>query len=157
VKFKKSVEETPDLKGSWRPGLQALLGADKDHVTAEDTHSITGSVNLDATLKEKFPNDNRWDYAIGHQPSNVKGVMVYWTEIHPASSGEVKVVLAKLDWLQRWLKDSAPKLRAMRRAFVWISSGRTSFTLSSPKQKRFASLGLRRVGSVFRIPNKAFS
>jgi hypothetical protein len=157
VTFKKAVQDTPDLKDSWCAGVQALLGMDKDHVTAEDTHRLTGSVNVDATLKEKFPNDNRWDYAVGHQPTNFKGEMVYRIEIHPASSGKVKVVLAKLEWLQRWLKDSAPKLKALRRAFIWISSGKTSFTPSAPQQKRFASLGLRQVGRVFKIPNETFS
>ena len=124
MKFKKAIEETPDLKNSWCAGLQALSGADREHVAAEDTHRLTGSVNVDAALQEKFPNDNRWDYAVGHQPSNLKGEMVYWIEIHPASSGEVKALLAKLEWLQGWLRSSAPKLHGMRRAFIGFPAAR---------------------------------
>jgi hypothetical protein len=118
---------------------------------------LAGSVDLDAALADKFPNDARWDYGIGHQPADAKGEMVYWVEIHPATSGEVKVVLAKLAWLKRWLQASAPRLRKMRRAFVWVSSGKTSFTLSSPQQKQFALLGLRHRGRAFKIPNDAFA
>ena len=153
--FKKAVNDTPDLKDSWSAGFQALSRADKDHVTAEDTRRVAGSVNVDATLQERFPNDNRWDYAVGYQPTNIKGQMVYWIEIHPASSGEVKVVLAKLGWLQRWLRDSAPKLKALPRAFIWVSSGKTSLAPSAHQQRQFASLGLRHAGRFFTIPNEA--
>jgi hypothetical protein len=34
----------------------------------------------------------------------------------------------------------------MRKAFVWVSSGRTPFTWTSPQQKRFALLGLQHAG-----------
>jgi len=156
VTFKDAVEATPDLNGAWRQGLQAFSGANKEHVDAEDTGRLAGSVDVDSALAERCPNDSRWDYGIGHRPTNLIGEMVYWIEIHPASSGEVKVVLAKLAWLQGWLRDSAPRLRAMRRAFIWISSGKTSFTLTSPQQKQFALLGLRHRGRVFKIPNEAF-
>jgi hypothetical protein len=54
-----------------------------------------------------------------------------------------------------WLRDSAPRLNAMRKRFVWVSSGKTSFTLSSPQQKQFALLGLQQKGRLFRIPNEA--
>jgi hypothetical protein len=69
----------------------------------------------------------------------------------------VKAVLAKLTWLKRWLRESAPRLQSMRKVFVWVSSGKTSFTLSSPQQKQFALLGLRHQGRVFKIPNEVFA
>ncbi len=155
--FKDAVDGTPDLKGSWLPGFQALWKADKEHVSAEDNRRITGSVNIDAALKDRCPHDNRWDYAIGHQPVNAQSEMIYCLEVHPASSGEVKVVLAKVAWLVRWLKESAPKLQGMKKVFVWVSSGKTSFTLSSPQRKQFALHGLRHTGRVFTIPNEAFA
>jgi hypothetical protein len=156
VTFKNAVNETPDLKDSWCAGFQAFLRADKDHVAAEDTRRVAGSVHVDAALKERFPEDNRWDYAVGHQPTNVKGEVVYWIEIHSANSGEVKVVLAKLEWLQRWLNDSAPKLKAMPRAFIWVSSGKTSFAQPAHQLRRLASLGLRHVGRGYKIPDETF-
>jgi hypothetical protein len=154
VRFKDAVERTPDLQDAWRRGFQALLAADRRHVEAEATRRLAGSVNVDAALAEDYPNEPRWDYAVGHRPANGSGEVVYWIEIHPASSGEVSVVLNKLAWLKRWLQKAAPELRAMRKSFVWVSSGRTSFTLSSPQQKQFALHGLRHTGRVFVIPDK---
>jgi len=154
VTFKSAVEETPDLKGTWCSGLQALPKTDRQHMDVADTGRLSGSINVEAALTKKCP-DPRWDYAIGYRPGNVSGEVVYWVEIHPATSGEVKVVLAKLAWLQRWLRELAPRLHAMRKEFIWVSSGKTSFTLSSPQQKRFAQAGLQHKGRVFRIPDKA--
>ena len=155
--FQDAVQETPAFQGRWRQGLRALRGRDRPHVQAEDTRRLTGSVYADTALEGDFPNDQRWDYAIGHRPTDLRQEMVYWVEVHPASDGEVNVVLGKLRWLQQCLHDSAPQLNAMWRQFIWVSSGKTSFTLSSPQQKQFALLGLQHKGRVLRIPNEATS
>ena len=156
--FKKAVEETPEVAGAYRPGLQALLAGDRPHVAAQDSRRLTGSINLDEALRQdnrNYANAPVWDYGIGHQPANRKGEMVYWVEIHPATSGEIKVVLAKLAWLKRWLAQSAPKLNALPREYVWISSGKTSLTPSAPQKKQFAAQGLRQVGRILTIPDNA--
>jgi hypothetical protein len=157
VKFKDAVEKTVGLEGAWHGGLQAMPAADRQHVDAEDARRLTGSANVDAALAERHPNDPRWDYAVGHSPTNRRGEVVYWIEIHPASNREINVVLGKLTWLKSWMKNSAPRLQAMEKVFVWVSIGKTSFTLSSPQQKRFALLGLRHKGRVFKIPNEAIA
>jgi hypothetical protein len=85
-------------------------------------------------------------------PENHGREIVYWVEVHPASQGEVKVVLAKLQWLRTWLNNEANKLDSMNRQFIWVSSGKTSFTLSSPQRKQFVLHGLQHKGRVFKIP-----
>jgi hypothetical protein len=72
VKFKKAVEETPDIKAAFCSGLQALRRSDRQHVSAQDTNRLAGSVDIDTTVKDQYPNDSRWDYAIGHRPTNFK-------------------------------------------------------------------------------------
>jgi hypothetical protein len=75
-------------------------------------------------------------------------------EIHTASDGEVNVVLDKLRWLKNWLAGSGHLLNQFEREFIRISSGATSFTLTSPQQKQFAILGLQHKGRVLRIPDE---
>jgi hypothetical protein len=152
VTFREAVEKTPEIREAWRIGFKALRPADRQHVDAEDTHSLRGSVDVDSTLRDKYPDANRWDYAIGHRPSNLAKDVAYWVEVHPASDGEVKVVLAKLKWLKDWLRTCAQNLNSMHKEFIWVSSGKTSFTLNSPQQKQFALLGLQHKGRVFTIP-----
>ena len=149
--FKTAVEATPEIQNAWKRGLRALRAADSQRIDAEVTRRLSGSVDLDTTLSESCPNDPRWDYAVGYRSNGGGGETVYWIEIHPASSGDVNTVLRKLEWLKKWLADKAPKLNEMRKDFLWISSGRTSFTLSSPQAKRFALLGLRHTGQRFKI------
>lgn len=157
MKFKTAVEQTAEIKDAYCSGLQALRNVDKKHVSARDSSRLTGSVDIDSRVEKKYPNDPRWDYAIGHLPVNLKpgDEIVYWIEIHPASDGEVNVVIGQLKWLKQWLKEKAPKLNAMRREFIWLSSGKTSFTLSSPQQKQFALLGPQHKGRVFKMPDEA--
>jgi hypothetical protein len=153
VTFKEAVEQTPDLKGAWQEGLKALREVDRNHVDAQDTRRIKGSVNVEKSLMPKYPGERQWDYAVGFHPTNLgEEEVVYWIEIHPANDGEVKVVLEKLQFLKKWLSQKGPELKAMRRAFIWVSSGKTSFTLTAPQQKQFALLGLLHSGRFFRIP-----
>jgi hypothetical protein len=87
VTFKRAVELAPDLKEALHGGLRALRRADRQHVAAEDTRLITGSVDIENCLKDKYPNNPQWDYAIGHRPKNRTEEVVYWIEVHPASQG----------------------------------------------------------------------
>ena len=143
--FKAAVEATPEIQHAWNRGLQALRGRDRDCVQAGDTRRLSGSVDLDTTLRETYPQRARWDYAIGYR-RNTGGEIVYWIEVHPANSGSVTEVLAKLNWLKPWLENNAPRLDELRKEFIWISSGRTSFTNTSPQAKRMALQGLQCVG-----------
>ena len=153
MSFRKAVELCPSLKHALETGLSALRSADKEHVRVEDTRRLTGSVDLDSTLKSTLPNEPRWDYAIGYRHTTPKAEIVYWVEVHPASDGEIKVVLKKLAWLKQWLCETAPQLNALRKEFIWVSSGKTSLSLSAPQQKQFALQGLQHKGRVFQIPN----
>ncbi len=154
--FKDAVEQTTGLGEAYCRGLRALRSQDRTHVDAQDTQRLSGSVDLDSVLQADQPNDPRWDYGVGHRPSNLNGrEMIYWIEIHPATDGEVKVVIGKLQWLKQWLSSSARKLNAMHREFVWLSSGKTSLTLTAPQRKKMALEGLQHKGGHFRIPNRA--
>jgi hypothetical protein len=152
--FLEAVQSTPGLEEAGCNGLQAMKAADREHVKAQTTRRLKGSVDVDCAMREAHPNANRWDYGVGHAPTNVEGEVVYWIEIHPATDGEIKFVLAKLQWLKGWLKGSAPNLSAMLRRYIWVSSGKTSFTLSAPQRKQLALQGLEHKGSVFTIPDE---
>lgn len=147
--FKKAVSNTADISDSCCPGLQALVAIDRGRISIKNTASIQGSVNIDDTLRLKFPQSNRWDYAIGQKQPAI-GLIVYWVEVHPASTGEVKVVLAKLDWLLDWLKMSKSPLNRISREFIWISSGKTKLSPRSPEVKKLATRGVQVVGGHLR-------
>lgn len=152
--FKSAVQATAGLEQAWESGLRALEDADRQRIRAVDSRRLTGSICLDLALAEMMPNDPRWDYGIGHRPTN-REEMVYWIEVHPATEGDIVAILRKHNWLAAWLKSSAPELNSLHRNFVWVSSNKTSFTQSSPQGKRLAQHGLMLAGRHFKIPNVA--
>jgi hypothetical protein len=98
-------------------------------------------VDIDAALRDEFPNAARWDYAIGIKAHTDD--FVAWLEVHPASSRHVNEVIEKLLWLKDWLQTSAAELDALPRRFHWVASGAVSFDRASPQAKRIAQAGLR--------------
>lgn len=152
MKFEEAVRSCGALDGALQPGLQALKQSDKAHINCAKPRRLAGSVDVDSTLSAGLPNANRWDYAVGvRQPRNRD--IVIWIEIHPASStGEIKIVLAKLNWLQSWLAENAPELMAMPGEYVWVATGAVAFPASSPQRRQLAAAGIRFAGSRYEIP-----
>ena len=151
--LREAMKQTPHLQGAWKPGLAALRTRDKPHVKAVNTRQLTGSADIDKALKKAQPNAHRWDYGIGYRHTNRDGECIYWVELHTASDEEVNVVLDKLRWLKEWLAGEGQRLNEFERDFIWVSSGATSFTLTSPQQKKFAQMGLQHRGRLLHIPS----
>ncbi|MDO4859074.1 MAG: hypothetical protein Q4A17_14150 [Thermoguttaceae bacterium] len=123
---------------SYYPGLQALSKPDKKRVTAQDTEKLSGSVPLDEDLKKSFPEDNRWDYVVAYDPERRESL--YFIEIHPASSSDIKTVVAKKKWLDRWLAASGKVLKdySSHVKYYWISTGKIKFhTNLKPGDNKF--------------------
>ena len=151
--FKQAVAQTADLgEWVWQPGLPAL-GADSQHVQCLETQRLAGSVNLDEALKTRYPAEPRWDYAIGWYRGS--GEVAIWVEAHPAYTGEVEVVIRKLQWLRNWLATSAPVLDSLTKheenPFFWLATGSVSITKNSPQARRLAKSGLRYPVRVLRL------
>jgi len=146
MRFQQAVENTQDLSGAYRPGLQAMQSRDHSRISCCDSHVVTGSVNLDYALATMLPDDPRWDYGVG-VTARTRSETAIWIEVHPASSHHVGEVLGKLGWLKNWLRTRAPELDAMPREFVWVASGQVAFQANSPQRRRLATQGLRFAGS----------
>jgi hypothetical protein len=78
----KCAEVSPALKF----GLSAL-GSNSARIKPRDTKRCEGSIDLDTHLKDAYPSDARWDYVLGYDGRS------YFVEVHPATEGEVKVVV----------------------------------------------------------------
>lgn len=141
--FQTAVLETNAVSAGYRPGLQALLKADRARLISPEV--ATGSLDLDGAVRARHPNDHRWDYAIGlPHPGGGEGVL--WLEPHHAASGEAQRVIDKLTWLQHWLRNQAPALARLPRVFVWhLTNVETN---PNDRRRRMAlaqAHGLRRV------------
>jgi len=136
--FQITVQSVPDISKAYNPGLQAL-GSYASYVKTKDTRNIEGSVDIDSAVQHLYPDSNRWDYVVSY------GGCAYYIEVHPATDGEVKKVIAKRDWLIGWLKSKAVKLNGYPSAkpmFYWIQSGKCGITKNSIEYKKAAMAGM---------------
>jgi len=151
VTFEKAVRKTPSIRDAYRRGLNALRGTDRAHIAVDDTRLLTGSVDLDTTLRSLYPNESRWDYGVAHKKRR-QAERVYWIEIHPATNAtHIAEVESKFDWLNHWLANEGALLNSFEKRFIWVSTGRTEFSPTSPHRRRLAAQGLVLSGREFRI------
>ncbi len=149
--FRGAAAACPALRAHYRPGLQALKGADRRRVRGTEPNRLGGSVDLDAALRRDLPNARIWDYGIGYRSAGNGDDVVHWVEVHPATDRDVADVEAKLEWLKAWIQSNAPELARLDRRFVWVSSGRTQLSPTSPALRRLAQKGCRCAGGHYNI------
>lgn len=130
--FRDAVESTVDIKHGFKSGLTAL-GKNSKKIFPEDSRKLQGSVDIDSETRDVYPNESRWDYCLGYNDK------AYFVEVHPGN--EVSVVLKKLEWLKKWLHDSAPKLNAIKaeNAFHWVTSGNVALIHGSSQYRAAVS------------------
>jgi hypothetical protein len=150
--FQKAVSDTPDLgKHAYHAGLKALTAAHRKRIQQGEAR-ILGSINLDGALCQRYPNEPRWDYAIGVQKGNKPYAI--WVEVHPANTSNVSEVLLKLRWLKGWLSGQATQLHALtppQRAYHWIATDGVDITPNSPEARQLAQAGLTMPREVLKL------
>jgi hypothetical protein len=146
VNFVDAVQNTPEIAKCLKAGLQAL-GSNRTKVKVNSTRDLTGSVDIDSCVANRYPNHPRWDYVFGYKDR------VYYVEVHPGLTGEVKSVIAKLMWLKQWRKRSATHLEDLknRSTYHWISSGKTAITKNSKYRRTLAQNGISGPNSILTV------
>lgn len=141
--FKGAVLNTSGIAKGYMVGLTAL-GKYSSKIAVPHKITVEGSVDIDSTTSALYPRDSRWDYVIGFNGK------VIFVEVHSANTGEVDVVLRKLDWLKSWLTSKAPDLAKLRAEapYYWVQSKSFQILKHSPQYRRAASRGILPVAKV---------
>ena len=138
-KFKDAALATTEVKDCYREGLQAL-GKHSSKVLLSNSRKAEGSIEIDACVARKYPNDNRWDYALGYDSE------AYFVEVHTANTSEVSTVLRKLQWLKDWLYSEAPEIYRIkaksRTPYYWVLSKKFAIQKHSKQYRILAQNGL---------------
>lgn len=150
-KFKTAVERIPEVADGYCPGLQALTNADTRKIRVGNTGLLSGSIDIDKCTKDNHPEENRWDYALGYNDK------AYFVEVHGATTGEIKTVISKAEWLKSWLKMTGKPLREIQASdtLYWIATGKVAILQASKYRKQLAIKKINLVGGVLDI-NKVF-
>ncbi len=140
-----ACSNTKDVKDSFCSGLGAIQKSERMKIKVPDTRKIYGSINIDESTKERYPNANRWDYAIEYDNET------FFIEIHPATTNEIKTVLTKLEWIKLWLCNEATAINAIksgrRNPYHWVSTVAIAILPNSKYAKILAQAKLTPVKS----------
>lgn len=153
-----AIEQAPAaIRSALRPGLGAMRSPHASKVRPANARHLTGSLDVDGALASDPVHGaaHRWDYGVGYGAST-DTERVVWIEVHPASTSDVKTVLAKLAWLKRYLADEAPELAQLtRRAprWVWLATDAgTHIRAGTSASRLLAQHGLRLPTRVVDLP-----
>ncbi|MGA2547781.1 MAG: hypothetical protein ABSF43_14615 [Rectinemataceae bacterium] len=125
-----------------KPGLEAIAESDyRARISIGkrgNLDSVVSSVDVDSSMRAKFPQETRWDYSIwlgGAKPR------IAYVEAHKAESGEVDLVLKK----QQWLKDLLVGIKFPESRWYWLATGRNRIPPQSAQMRRLNLAGIRLV------------
>lgn len=131
-----------ELQERVQNGAAALRKQHRSGLFSPDTlPTIADSLDLDAALVDGNEEQHRWDYLLGHGPSNV----IIGVEPHSAKQDEVSRVIHKrkaaLQQLRAHLRDGVQVAR-----WLWVSSGSVQFAGSEKTKRLLDQNGIEFVG-----------
>lgn len=145
MSFEDAVQATDELRGAYRPGLQALDRAARNAIEVNDTRRLEGSVDIDTTLRPLYPQDPRWDYVVS-AGSGDGASRLYWIEYHEANGDTAKDIARKAQWVKRWARNAGRPIwefGGRRMDLRWIASGRIRLLSGSRQARILAKEGVR--------------
>ena len=133
------------LHGAVATGLGAIEHAHKDYIEDTLRSQFADSLALDEALHAGHEQENRWDYLLGHKPSQ----QVVGLEPHSARTDQVRTVIKKRTAALRQLQDHlTPGTRIA--AWYWVASGTVDFLAIEKTTLQLDQAGITFVGTALR-------
>ena len=137
--FQIAVENTEEVKNGFCLGIKAIKNADRSKIVATDPKKLQGSLDIDTQVKNLYPDDPRWDYALSYDNK------IYYFEVHPVETSEIKKVIDKVRWLKSWLNTKAKEINKLSKAehpYLWVQSGRYALLPTGNDMKKLSVAGI---------------
>ena len=133
------------LRAHVADGLGAIAKSHRGLIAHELKPQLSDSLEIDENLKKGHENEHRWDYLLGHGPSQT----FVGLEPHSASNHEITVVIKKrqnaLEALRRHLTEGSKVAH-----WFWVASGKVDFVPVERQMLRCAQNGIEFVGRALR-------
>ena len=127
------------------------MGSYSSKVKPANPRKLDGSVFLEECLKPVYKNKPLWDYMISYNSK------VYFIEVHPDNTANVKEMIKKVNWLQDWLKTKATTFLNMKAdesksPYRWVSTKRVGILSNSKQAGQLAKSGISFPKEVTHLP-----
>jgi hypothetical protein len=143
----KALKKGDALASAVKAGKQALRRGDRDRVEESPAARAVDSLDLDTATQAAHAKEHRWDYLLGTTRTDIPLIAV---EVHPANTGEAKVLVAKKHAAQDVLRASLEQGATVKR-WYWIASGKTVITRGTPEARLLDANGIVLVGSRLKL------
>lgn len=123
-------------------GIGAVIGSHRNYLALTIRGAFGDSLNLDAAFRRARPNENRWDYLLGHTASK----LVVGIEPHSAKDDEITTVINKRSAAMRQLAGHF-KHGAKVSKWIWVASRTVRFADTEIARRRLDQNGIAFAGA----------
>lgn len=136
------LKEDSSLQSAVKDGLGAVMKGHRDYLDAGIRDQFSDSLELDAAMHLGHEKENRWDYLLGHQPSDE----VVAVEPHSAKQDEISTVIKKRQAAIQQLKEHQQNGKTVSK-WLWVASGKVHFADTEKARRRLDQSGIEFVGA----------
>lgn len=128
-----------DLLPAVREDMSAVARKDRGLFEADVQALVRQSLDLDAALRDRYPNDPRWDYLLSTE------TLLFGVEPHKARGSEVGDVIRKKQSAEDHLRG---QLRSHVRIqkWLWVTRGKVTLGRTESAYRRLSKAGIEFVG-----------
>lgn len=137
-----ALSENSALTAKVRNGLGAIADAHKVHIEESIRTQFADSLDLDAALLESHPQENRWDYLLGHKGS----ASIVALEPHSAKQDQISTIISKRAMAQQQLQQHFVDGKRVAR-WLWVASGKVQFADTERARRILDQNGIEFLGS----------
>lgn len=130
------------LQPSVASGLIAVEQKDRKYIDTKVRKAFNDSLNLDKAMQPQYPQENRWDYLLGHKASGD----VIGLEPHSAKEDQVSKVIKKRRKALEHLRDHLRQGKQVA-DWCWVASSSVEFADTEKTRIRLADNGINFVGT----------
>lgn len=123
-------------------GLSAVENAHRAYFDNGIRKDFADSIDIDKAIKAGHEGENRWDYLLGHAPSN----KVIAVEPHSAKQDEITTVINKRKAAQQQLSSHLKEGSKVEK-WLWVASGKVHFANTEKVALRLNQNGIEFVGT----------
>jgi hypothetical protein len=143
---RRALRQDSNLLGKVSDGLDAMQSAHRAYLDATIRSTFADSLDLDDAVRPSHPQENRWDYLLGHGPSGE----VVGLEPHSAKHDEITTVINKRAAAQQQLKGHLREGARVSK-WLWVASGKVHFADTEKAKRQLDQSGIEFVGKMVMV------
>lgn len=139
--IRRALQDDSHLRAKVQDGIGAVKKTDRTYLAEDIRGTLEDSLDLDAALQQDHRHENRWDYLLGHNPSE----QLVAVEPHSAKQDAITTVINKRTAAKRQLVTHLKPGTHVSK-WIWVASGKIYFADTEKIRRRLDQNGIEFAG-----------